>query len=94
MPEQTDSSVSQSAAIGTEAALFYGIRLVETIAGASIIEDWVTNAVLIYAFDCKKSQCLRGKRGYNGVKINRKPAFSEKALEWKENKARKGTLEY
>ena len=29
-------------AIDTEAALFYGIRLVETMAGAIITEDWIT----------------------------------------------------
>ena len=48
-------------AIDTEAALFYGIRLVETMAGAIITEDWITNAVLIYAFDCEKSQYLMGQ---------------------------------
>ena len=54
-------------AIDTEAALFYGIRLVETMAGAIITEDWITNAVLIYAFDCEKSQYLWGNLGYLGV---------------------------
>ena len=33
---------------------------VETMAGAIITEDWVTNAVLIYAFDCEKSQYTCG----------------------------------
>ena len=78
-------------AIDTKAALLYGIRLVETMTGAIITEDWVTNAVLIYAFDCEKSQYLWGNRGYNGLKIHLKQTFSEKALEWKENEARKGT---
>ena len=81
-------------AIDTEAALFYGIRLVETMAGAIIREDWVTNAVLIYAFDYEKSQYLWGNLGYKGLKIHLKQAFSEKALEWKENEAWKGTPEY
>ena len=64
------------------------------MAGAIITEDWVTNAVLIYAFDCEKSQYLWGNLGYNGLKIHLKQAFSEKALEWKENEAWKGTPEY
>ena len=50
--------------------------------------------MLIYAFDCWKSQYLWGNLGYNGSKIHLKQAFSEKALEWKENEARKGTPEY
>ena len=59
-------------AIDTEAALFYGTRLVEAMAGAIITEDWVTNTVLIYAFDCEKSQYPWGNRG-NGLKIHLKP---------------------
>ena len=43
--------------------------------------------MLIHAFDCEKSQCLWGNLGYNGQKIHLKQAFSEKALEWKENEA-------
>ena len=50
-------------AIDTEAALHYGVRLVETMAGAVINEDWITNAVLVYAYDCEKSQYLLGKPG-------------------------------
>ena len=81
-------------AIDTEAALFYGVRLVETMAGAIISEDWISNALLIYAYDCEKSQYLWGNLGYNGLKVHLKQQFSEKALEWKENEARKGTPDY
>ena len=43
-------------AIDTDCALHYGIRLVETLAGALICEDWIPNHCLIYAFDCEKAQ--------------------------------------
>ena len=47
-------------AIDTDCALHYGIRLVETLAGALICEDWIPNHCLIYAFDCEKAQYLFG----------------------------------
>jgi len=55
-------------AIDTDCALHYGLRLVETLAGALICEDWIPNHCLIYAFDCEKSQYLWANHGYNGVK--------------------------
>ena len=55
-------------AIDTDCVLHYGLRLVETLAGAIISEDWVPNHCLIYAFDCEKSQYLWANHGYNGVK--------------------------
>ena len=64
------------------------------MAGAIISEDWISNALLIYAYDCEKSQYLWGNLGYNGLKVHLKQQFSEKALEWKENEARKGTPDY
>ena len=47
-------------AIDTDCALHYGIRLVETLAGALICEDWIPNHCLIYAFDCEKAPHLLG----------------------------------
>ena len=42
-------------AIDTDCAWHYGIRLVETLAGALICEDWIPNHCLIYTFDCEKT---------------------------------------
>ena len=81
-------------AIDTDCALHYGIRLVETLAGALICEDWVPNHCLIYAFDCEKSQYLWANHGYNGVKKYLRNKASENALIWEENEARKGTPDY
>ena len=81
-------------AIDTDCALHYGLRLVETLAGAIISEDWVPNHCLIYAFDCEKSQYLWANRGYNGVKKYLRQKASENALVWEENEARKGTPAY
>ena len=81
-------------AIDTGCALHYGIRLVETLAGALICEDWIPNHCLIYAFDCEKSQYLWANHGYNGVKKYLRQKASENALTWKENEARKGTPDY
>ena len=71
-----------------------GIRLVETLAGALICEDWIPNHCLIYAFDCEKSQYLWANHGYNGVKKYLRNKASENALIWEENEARKGTPAY
>jgi len=81
-------------AIDTDCALHYGIRLVETLAGALICEDWIPNHCLIYAFDCEKSQYLWANHGYNGVKKYLRQKASKNALTWKENEARKGTPDY
>ena len=81
-------------AIDTDCALHYGIRLVETLAGALICEDWIPNHCLVYAFDCEKSQYLWANHGYNGVKQYLRKKASENDLVWKENEARKGTPEY
>ena len=81
-------------AIDTDCALHYGLRLVETLAGAIISEDWVPNHCLIYAFDCEKSQYLWANHGYNGVKKYLRQKASENALVWEENEARKGTPAY
>ena len=81
-------------AIDTDCALHYGIRLVETLAGALICEDWIPNHCLIYAFDCEKSQYLWANHGYNGVKKYLRQKASENALIWEENEARKGTPAY
>ena len=81
-------------AIDTDCALHYGLRLVETLAGALITEDWVPNHCLIYAFDCEKSQYLWANHGYNGVKKYLRQKASENALTWQENEARKGTPNY
>ena len=81
-------------AIDTDCVLHYGLRLVETLAGAIISEDWVPNHCLIYAFDCEKSQYLWANHGYNGVKKYLRQKASENALVWEENEARKGTPAY
>ena len=81
-------------AIDTDCALHYGIRLVETLAGALICEDWIPNHCLVYAFDCEKSQYLWANHGYNGVKKYLRQKASENALIWEENEARKGTPAY
>ena len=81
-------------AIDTDCALHYGIRLVETLAGALICEDWIPNHCLIYAFDCEKSQYLWANHGYNGIKKYLRQKASENALAWEENEARKGTPAY
>ena len=81
-------------AIDTDCALHYGLRLVETLAGAIISEDWVPNHCFIYAFDCEKSQYLWANHGYNGVKKYLRQKASENALVWEENEARKGTPAY
>ena len=80
--------------IDTDCALHRGIRLVETLAGALICEDWVPNHCIIYAFDCEKSQYLWANHGYNGVKKYLRQKASENALIWEENEARKGTPAY
>ena len=66
-------------AIDTEAALFYRIRLVETM------------PVQLSQKIGLPTRCSSMR--HNGLKIHLKLAFSEKALEWKENEARKGTPE-
>ena len=81
-------------AIDTDCVLHYGLRLVETLAGAIISEDWVPNHCLIYAFDCEKSQYLWANHGYNGVKKYLRQKASENALVWEENEARKGIPAY
>jgi len=81
-------------AIDTDCALHYGIRLVETLAGALICEDWIPNHCRAYAFDCEKSQYLWANHGYNGIKKYLRQKASESALYWKENEARKGTPDY
>jgi hypothetical protein len=81
-------------AIDTDCALHYGIRLVETLAGALICEDWIPNHCLIYAFDCEKAQYLLPNHGYNGIKKYLRQKASENGLYWKENEARKGTPNY
>ena len=81
-------------AIDTECALHYGIRLVETLAGALICEDWIPNHVLVYAYDCEKCQYLWANHGYNGVKKFLKNKAAENALGWEENEARKGSPDY
>ena len=81
-------------AIDTDCALHYGLRLVETLAGAIISEDWVPNHCLIYALDCEKSQYLCANHGYNGVKKYLRQKATENALVWEENEARKGTPAY
>eukprot|EP00435_Cladocopium_sp_Y103_P065390 s186_g27.t1 len=58
--------------------------------GALITEDWIPNTVLMYAYDCEKSQYVSGNLGYNGLKISLKTQRAEAQLEWTENENNRG----
>eukprot|EP00435_Cladocopium_sp_Y103_P043766 s990_g12.t1 len=67
-----------------------GIRLVETMSGALICEDWIPHTVIMYAYDCEKSQRVYGNFGYNGLSVSLKNRRAEAQLEWDEHEKQRG----